>query len=56
MHAAYELNTGKTIVLRFASLDPLEFAAVLVGGHGPFCWGPSAHDAAHTAVVLEAIA
>lgn len=56
IHAAYELNTGKAIIRRFASLDPAEFPAVLVTGHGPFCWGPTAHDAAHTAVVLESIA
>jgi L-ribulose-5-phosphate 4-epimerase len=56
IHAAYELNTGNAIVRRFASLDPTEFPAVLVTGHGPFCWGPTAHDAAHTAVVLETIA
>jgi L-ribulose-5-phosphate 4-epimerase len=56
IHSAYELNTGKAIVRRFASLDPGEFPAVLVAGHGPFCWGRTAHDAAHTAVVLEAIA
>jgi L-ribulose-5-phosphate 4-epimerase len=56
IHSAYELNTGKAIVRRFATLDPAEFPAVLVAGHGPFCWGPSAHDAAHTAVVLETIA
>src|SRR5207302_5793614 len=41
IHAAYELNTGKAIVRRFASLDPTEFPAVLVAGHGPFCWGPT---------------
>ena len=56
IHSAYELNTGKAIVRRFASLDPAEFPAVLVAGHGPFCWGRSPHDAAHTAVVLETIA
>jgi L-ribulose-5-phosphate 4-epimerase len=56
IHAAYELNTGKAIVRRFADLDPIEFPAVLVTGHGPFCWGRSVDDAAHTAVVLETIA
>ena len=56
IHSAYELNTGKAIVRRFAGLDPAEFPAVLVTGHGPFCWGRTAHDAAHTAVVLESIA
>src|SRR5438477_7745061 len=53
IHAACELNTGKAIVRRFASLDPTEFPAVLVAGLGPFCWGPTAHGAAHTAVVPE---
>jgi L-ribulose-5-phosphate 4-epimerase len=56
IHSAYELNTGKAIVRRFATLNPAEFPAVLVTGHGPFCWGRTAHDAAHTAVVLENIA
>lgn len=53
---AYELNTGKVIARRFSNLDPRSFPAVLVAGHGPFCWGPSAPDAAHTAVLLEEIA
>lgn len=52
----YELNTGQAIVKRFASLDPLEMPAALVAGHGPFCWGASASQAAHNAVVLEEIA
>jgi L-ribulose-5-phosphate 4-epimerase len=56
IHSAYELNTGKAILRRFANLDPAEYPAVLVAGHGPFCWGATAHDAAHTAVVLETIA
>ncbi len=56
IESGYELNTGKAIVRRFANLDPAEFPAVLVAGHGPFCWGRTAHDAAHTAVVLETIA
>jgi L-ribulose-5-phosphate 4-epimerase len=30
--------------------------AVLVAGHGPFCWGESPADAAHVAVVLEEVA
>jgi L-ribulose-5-phosphate 4-epimerase len=56
IHGEYERNTGKAIVRRFVALDPAEFPAVLVAGHGPFCWGPTAHDAAHTAVLLENIA
>jgi L-ribulose-5-phosphate 4-epimerase len=30
--------------------------AALVAGHGPFCWGKSAADAAHNAVLLEEVA
>jgi len=52
----YELNTGRAIVKRFAGLDPMEMRAALVAGHGPFCWGGSASQAAHNAVILEEIA
>jgi L-ribulose-5-phosphate 4-epimerase len=52
----YEANTGHAIVRRFAKLDPLHFPAVLVSGHAPFCWGKSAAEAAHTAVIVEEIA
>jgi L-ribulose-5-phosphate 4-epimerase len=52
----YELNTGHAIVRRFMSLDPLTIPAVLVAGHAPFCWGNTPADAAHNAVLLEAIA
>jgi len=52
----YERNTGEVIVRRFARLDAERFPAVLVAGHAPFCWGPSASAAAHTAVILEEIA
>ena len=38
------------------ALDPLAVPACLVAGHAPFVWGRTAHDAAHNAVVLEAIA
>lgn len=56
IEADYEINTGHAIVRRFADLDPAELPAVLVAGHGPFCWGASAAEAAHAAVVLEHIA
>jgi L-ribulose-5-phosphate 4-epimerase len=56
IQSGYEWNTGQVIVRRFAQLDPLAVPAVLVAGHGPFCWGASAGAAAHTAVVLEEIA
>ncbi len=37
-------------------IDPVAVPACLVAGHAPFVWGPTPHDAAHNAVVLEAIA
>jgi L-ribulose-5-phosphate 4-epimerase len=52
----YEWNTGRAIVECFAGRDPLHMRAVLVAGHGPFCWGESPADAAHVAVVLEEVA
>jgi L-ribulose-5-phosphate 4-epimerase len=52
----YVLNTGIAIARRFAGLDPLAIPAVLVAGHAPFCWGRTPEDAAHNAVVLEAVA
>ncbi len=52
----YVLNTGVAIARRFRNLDPEAVPAVLVAGHAPFCWGKNPHDAAHNAVVLEAVA
>jgi L-ribulose-5-phosphate 4-epimerase len=52
----YEANTGRAIVQRFEGLDPLSMPGVLVASHGPFCWGKSARDAAHNAVLLEEVA
>ena len=52
----YERNTGHAIVRRFKDLDPAEASAVLVAGHGPFCWGKTAAEAAHNAVILEELA
>jgi len=52
----YEANTGVIIALRFAELDPARVPAVLVHGHGPFCWGETAPAASHAAVMLEEIA
>jgi len=56
IEAAYEANTGEVIVRRLAGRDPLEMPAVLVAGHGPFCWGATTAEAAHHAVILEYIA
>jgi L-ribulose-5-phosphate 4-epimerase len=52
----YEGNTGQAIIRRFAGVDPLTKPGVLVAGHAPFCWGATASEAAHNAVVLEEIA
>ena len=54
--ADYEKNTGIVICRLFQNLDPNSVPAVLVAGHGPFCWGPTATAAAHNAVILESIA
>ena len=53
---AYELNTGKVIVERFAGLEPLAVPGVLVAGHAPFTWGRDPQDAVDHAIALEAIA
>lgn len=52
----YEKATGLAICRRFALLDPQEIPAVLVAGHGPFCWGGDAATAAYHAVILEYLA
>lgn len=52
----YEVQTGKIIVERLADADPLEAAAVLVAGHGPFAWGRDPRDAVHNSVALERVA
>ena len=52
----YERNTGLVICRLFEQLGADESPAVLVAGHAPFCWGPSAAAAAHNAVILESVA
>src|SRR4051794_37626530 len=52
----YELETGKAICRTFSRHDPSGIPAVLVAGHAPFCWGPTAAEAAHNAVILEYVA
>ena len=54
----YVHETGLAIVNYFQQnkIDPLAVPACLVNGHAPFVWGTDAHDAAHNAVVLEAVA
>ena len=53
--AGYEIATGAVIVAAVGERGH-EVPGVLVGGHGPFCWGPSAAAAVETAVTLEEIA
>jgi L-ribulose-5-phosphate 4-epimerase len=53
---AYELETGRVIVERFAKLDPVAMPAVLVAGHAPFAWGKDAPESVKNAVALEAVA
>jgi len=54
----YVHETGMAIVTTFrgAGIDPMAVPACLVAGHAPFAWGRTANDAAHNAVVLEAVA
>ncbi len=52
----YERETGVAICRRFTEIDPESIPAVLVAGHGPFCWGASAAEAAHNAALLEYVA
>ena len=58
----YVHETGLAIVARFrgdgqqATINPMDVPACLVAGHAPFTWGKDSHDAAHNAVVLEAVA
>ena len=54
----YEKETGKLIVEHFvaAGFKAEEVNMVLVGGHGPFAWGPSAAKAVYNGAVLEEVA
>ena len=52
----YEINTGRIIIEKLGSIDPLAVPAILVNGHGPFCWGKDAENAVYNAVALEEIA
>ena len=58
----YVHETGLAIAARFRgngetpALDPMAVPACLVSGHAPFVWGRTPAEAAHNAVVLEAVA
>ena len=53
----YEHNTGIQILECFKErkIDPKEVEMMLVGNHGPFCWGKNAAQAVYNARVLEEI-
>lgn len=53
---AYEANTGRVIIERFADLDAAAMPAVLAAGHGPFAWGKDVAESVKNAVALEAVA
>ena len=54
----YVHETGMAIVTKFRAekIDPMAVPACLVAGHAPFVWGRTPDQAAHNAVVLEAVA
>jgi L-ribulose-5-phosphate 4-epimerase len=54
----YVHETGMAIVTKFRAekIDPMAVPACLVAGHAPFVWGRTPDEAAHNAVVLEAVA
>ena len=54
--ADYEKNTGLAITRLFDGLGDAKIPAALVAGHAPFCWGVTPSEAAHHAVILEAVA
>jgi len=56
IEAGYEASTGVAIIRLMEGRDPLGCPAALVVGHGPFCWGASVTEAAHTAVIVEELA
>jgi len=52
----YEENTGRVIIERIGSTDPLFMPSVLVNCHGPFSWGKDPEEAVYNAVTLEEVA
>jgi len=54
----YEHNTGIQITDYFSAhqLSPNEIEMILIGSHGPFCWGANASKAVYNSQVLEAVA
>jgi L-ribulose-5-phosphate 4-epimerase len=52
----YEKNTGMAIVRCVQAMKAAAVPAVLVANHAPFTWGQDVEEAAHNAVILEAVA
>jgi L-ribulose-5-phosphate 4-epimerase len=52
----YEAATGRVIVEAVADRSAEEVPAVLVRGHGPFCWAKDPVKAVENAVTLEEVA
>jgi L-ribulose-5-phosphate 4-epimerase len=52
----YERATGAVVLAAIEGRPPAEVPAVLVRGHGPFCWGAGPAEAVEVAVTLEAVA
>jgi L-ribulose-5-phosphate 4-epimerase len=52
----YEAATGEVVVEAVGEQGTDEVPAVLVRGHGPFCWGAGPGAAVETAVTLEEVA
>lgn len=54
--SGYERATGVAVLAAVAGREAHEVPAVLVRGHGPFCWGAGPAEAVEVAVTLEAVA
>ena len=54
--SGYERATGVVVLAAVAGRGAHEVPAVLVSGHGPFCWGVTPAEAVEVAVTLEAVA
>jgi len=52
----YEFATGVAILAALSGRPALDVPAVLVDGHGPFCWGADPAGAVAAAITLEAVA
>jgi L-ribulose-5-phosphate 4-epimerase len=56
VQAGYETATGRAVVAALAGHPPAEVPAVLVSGHGTFCWGAGPEKAVEAAVTVEEVA